>query len=682
MDTQCPNDSNPKQLCSARNISGIDLLFQGLNLSVKRKKILHDVFGAVGEGDMLAIMGPSGSGKTSLMNCIAGRVLPDSGEILANGVKFNKSMRRQMCYVEQEDLFFPTITLMETLTYSALLRLPDKMPWKRKKARIEEVIQALDLTKCQHTIIGDATMKGLSGGERKRANIGCELLTNPALMLLDEPTSGLDSSTAHMLMKTIKRYTRDHNKTVIIAIHQPSSQIFYMFDKLLLLCDGKVAYFGKTSKIVDFFDNIGLRCAPHFNPADFIMDKVKSEDSIKDMITSAGRAISQTSFWLEELQALGHRCQERLAVAISSKQTVAKRDTRMDPGIGVVNEGFSLENTLNGEPEGHFNGDVVGKVYANNIQKGSVFLNSVRVEFPISDTDVYYDGRRKYQSSFWTQFGVLFVRNMKESRHRVLTVLNATQALLISFVTGLLFFQLDRTEETLIDWENVVFIVCIHWSFIGMSDGIGGYHKEHTLILRERGCGSYRLSAYFLSDWLSQFLLISIMPMASLIVVYATVGMKGVGGFFGFYGILCLGVNVAQNFGLMSIVATGEVLSGDTVSKVAMFATLLSSGYFARNIPHWLEWMKYISFIKYALDGVMQIEFTNSRAIRCVNNASSVISSCREDNVTSVPSEAYFGTRLDLFPLWANVLCLVTFSLVFRSVIYLLLRFVRCPKSH
>lgn len=218
----------------------IFLSFNDLSVKINDRQILQNVSGKVHPGEMLAIMGPSGSGKTTLLNILAGRLSPGSGEILLNGTKLNKKVKKKICYVLQEDIFFAHLTLQETLTFSAMLRLPDTLSKDQKLQKVEEIVDNLDIRKCLHTKIGSPFERGLSGGEKKRANIGCELITNPSLIFLDEPTSGLDSSNALNLVSTLKKIAQREKKTVVTSIHQPSSQIFYMFDKVLLMCGGQV----------------------------------------------------------------------------------------------------------------------------------------------------------------------------------------------------------------------------------------------------------------------------------------------------------------------------------------------------------------------------------------------------------------------------------------------------------
>uniref|UniRef100_T1KQ16 ABC transporter domain-containing protein n=2 Tax=Tetranychus urticae TaxID=32264 RepID=T1KQ16_TETUR len=259
----------------------------------ENRRILDDINGYARPGQVLGIMGPSGSGKSSLLNVLSGRLKPDQGCITLAGEMLNKRMKRKINYVLQHDIFLPNLTLRQTLKYNAILRLPESMSYSQKMKQVDNIIDILDLGQCMDTIIGDASRRGLSGGEKKRANIACELLSNPSVMLLDEPTSGLDSSTALGIMKFLKEYAMKERKIVIISIHQPSSQIFYLLDKLLLLSNGNLAYFGDSHSVVPFFSSIGFEITPNYNPADFMMETIKGSKQDQEKIISAARRLSK-----------------------------------------------------------------------------------------------------------------------------------------------------------------------------------------------------------------------------------------------------------------------------------------------------------------------------------------------------------------------------------------------------
>lgn len=246
-------------------------------------------------------MGPSGCGKTTLLDCLSGQRRIDSGSIRLNRERMSKKWRRRICYVLQQDIFFAGLTLRETLEYTAMLRLPEKLPRAEKMRCVDHILDVLDLTACQHTQIGDYMNRGLSGGEKKRANIACELLTNPSILLLDEPTSGLDSHAAASLISSLQRYAAQEHKTVIITVHQPSSQMFHMFDRLLLLCRGQTAYFGDVHKVVQYFQDIGLHMKSHYNPADFILEQVKSTPEVRERIIAAARLAKKSPSYPSEL---------------------------------------------------------------------------------------------------------------------------------------------------------------------------------------------------------------------------------------------------------------------------------------------------------------------------------------------------------------------------------------------
>lgn len=139
------------------------------------------------------------------------------------------------------------------------------------------------LTKCANTKIGGPLVKGVSGGERKRTSIGVELITDPNLIFLDEPTTGLDSFTATSVMETLKDLAKS-GRTIIQTIHQPNSDIFEMFDRLMLLARGKIIYFNEARLAVDYFTKINYKCPELSNPADYFMaimsiETIESEDT-------------------------------------------------------------------------------------------------------------------------------------------------------------------------------------------------------------------------------------------------------------------------------------------------------------------------------------------------------------------------------------------------------------------
>lgn len=235
--------------------------------------VLNGVSGIVKPGELLAMLGPSGSGKTTLVTALAGRLNGKlSGTVSYNGDPFTSSVKRKTGFVTQDDVLYPHLTVMETLTYTALLRLPKELTRKEKMEQAETVVSDLGLTRCCNSVIGGGLIRGISGGERKRVSIGQEMLVNPSLLLLDEPTSGLDSTTAARIVATLRSLARG-GRTVVTTIHQPSSRLYRMFDKVLVLSEGSPIYSGDSGRVMEYFGSIGFQPGSSFvNPADFVLD--------------------------------------------------------------------------------------------------------------------------------------------------------------------------------------------------------------------------------------------------------------------------------------------------------------------------------------------------------------------------------------------------------------------------
>lgn len=243
------------------------------------KTILDDVSAYLPSGSMTAIIGGSGSGKTSLLNQMSGRMkgarIQTSGRTLFNGSEDHSTVKS--AYVIQQDILLPTLTVRETLMYAAQLRLPSSVTQAERKQLVEEVIAELSLKEAAETRIGNHAHKGCSGGEKRRTSLGVQLLSNPSLLWLDEPTTGLDSTSAYQVVKTLQNLARK-GRTIIVTIHQPRSEIWSLFDNVILLTRGSPAYAGSAKGCLGYFAKLGHEMPPFTNPAEHLIDVVSVDN--------------------------------------------------------------------------------------------------------------------------------------------------------------------------------------------------------------------------------------------------------------------------------------------------------------------------------------------------------------------------------------------------------------------
>lgn len=237
------------------------------------KPLLTSVSASLTPGTLTAIMGGSGSGKTTLLNTVSARIsssrLQQSGSIRFNSQPGIHTVRS--AYVTQTDILVPTLTARETLQYSADLRLPPSSTATDRTRVVDEVIRELGLKEAADTRVGSANHRGLSGGEKRRVSIGVQMLANPSVLFLDEPTTGLDASSAFQLVQTLKNLAAK-GRTVVLTIHQPRSEIWALFDNVILLSKGSAVYSGPMSDCVPWFEDQGFPMPAFVNPADYLVD--------------------------------------------------------------------------------------------------------------------------------------------------------------------------------------------------------------------------------------------------------------------------------------------------------------------------------------------------------------------------------------------------------------------------
>eukprot|EP00937_MAST-01D_sp_MAST-1D-sp2_P006810 g6810.t1 len=421
------------------------------------RNILGNVSGRALPGQLTAIMGPSGSGKTSLLNALAGRVPLSPGATLSGTVRVNgasvdnSTLSALSAYVEQDDVLFALSTVFETLLFAAQLRLPSSVPLAEKKKRVERVIAELGLGAARDTLIGNEQTRGVSGGERKRVNVGTCMLHDPRLVFVDEPTSGLDAFQALNVMSTLKALCEKSGRTVVVSIHQPRSSIYAMLDSLLLLAQGRVVYAGGAGAPCSaHFARLGEPVPADFNPADHFLD------------------VSSVDQRSPELQRATQK--------------------RVDMLVGAFADGESAEAVEAGAKQGGAAGALVVAQQAGRVDGGGGGGGGGATP-PRPQPHVH---------SRFRAFSLLLERNWKEqTRDKTALVLKYFMGLFFSVIFGLVYFQLPRNQVSIQDRSGILFFMAMNQAFgsvIGCSQVIPVQLK---VVNRERAANLYEVFPFY-----------------------------------------------------------------------------------------------------------------------------------------------------------------------------------------
>ncbi|XP_066352953.1 ABC transporter G family member 14-like [Miscanthus floridulus] len=535
----------------------------------REKTIISGMSGVVRPGEMLAMLGPSGSGKTTLLTALGGRhggraVL--SGKITYNGQPFSGSVKRRTGFVTQHDVLYPHLTVSETLWYTAALRLPRSLSAGEKRAQAEAVARELGLAKVAGRMVGGVRgVRGLSGGERKRVSIGLEMLVDPSLLLLDEPTSGLDSTTAARIVGTLRRMAVQGVRTVVVTIHQPSSRLYHLFDKVLLLsADGCSIYYGRAADALDYFASVGFASPLSINPADLMLDLA---NGITAQTTSGGDA--------EGMAALtaGSESEHKEVRA----KLAAAYERHIAPAVKL--DICAWETTA--LPAGSAGGHASSK----------------------SSSETWTTG-------WWTQFLVLFQRGLKERRYESFNKLRVFQVLSVATLAGLLWWRTPASH--LQDRTALVFFFSVFWGFFPLYNAVFTFPLERPMLVKERSSGMYRLSSYLASRAATDLPMELGLPTAFVLILYWMGGLDPrPGPFLLSLAVVLYSVLVAQSLGLAIGAVLMDVKQGTTLASVITMVFLIAGGYYVQHIPPFVAWLRWLNYSFYCYRLLLGIQFPN-----------------------------------------------------------------------
>ena len=606
-----PDDSSDDDFDLYKTNSTATLTFENITYKVFPTKntsttILNEGTGSVKPGEMLAIMGGSGAGKTTLLDILAkknktGKV---TGSIKVNGTEIDKEEYSKIIgFVDQDDYLLPTSTVYETVLNSALLRLPRQLSFKAKQKRVYDVLEQLRIYDIKDRVIGSEYERGISGGEKRRVSIACELVTSPQVLFLDEPTSGLDANNANNVIECLVRLANHYNKTLVVSIHQPRSSIFQLFDKLVLLSDGEMVYSGEAYKVSEFLKNEGYVCPQDYNIADYLIDVTfePSKFITKATIDDVNATIPST-----EAQNPIHRVEHvRRSLTGTATQTEWEHlAIHRDEFRGLLAQSENEEQTI-----GEVNSQLLHSLFKDGqyFQKLKFEIN----ELSSSGTEEELRIPHAYKAAtFMQQVSILSSRTFKNVyRNPKLLLGNYMLTIFLGFFLGTLYYDVDNDISGFQNRLGLFFFILTYFGFLTFT-GLSSFALERLIFIKERSNHYYSPLAYYMAKVISDIFPLRVVPPILLgLIIYPLVGLNMANNGFGRFILILVLFNLAVSLEILTVGIIFEDLNNSIiVSVLIILASLLFSGLFinTKDIENYFfKYLKNLSVFYYAYESLI-----------------------------------------------------------------------------
>ena len=420
-----------------------------------------------------------------------------------------------------------------------------------RDALVKDLMNQLGLTKSQNTIVGNAKIRGLSGGERKRLSIACEMISSPPVIFLDEPTSGLDSHQATQVIETLRKLA-DKGKTIVSVIHQPSQHTFQLFDDLLLVSEGKLMYFGEVNNVRKYMTDLGYGCEAEVGTAEHVLDCVSR-------VVGADADAERAS--IERIEAIAKSAREQ------SEELV-----------------------------------LVTKEENNN--EGTVQKVAKKMKHIVDKTHMHPG------VNIFRQFKLLLGRAMQETfRGKAAIIIKVVQQVTLGIIYGGIY-TLGDNQASIMDRFGLLSLIVIGATNMAMAGTIRSFPKEKSIVSNEMANSMYRTGPYFIAKALSELPLIGVYNAIFSALIYPLAKLQA-GKFKMFLGLTSLHSIASEAFGLLigSISPSSDVALALFPPIIVLNIIFDGKNISKENTPKLLRWVNEIGLIRWGFSGLALNEF-------------------------------------------------------------------------
>ncbi|KAJ5691769.1 hypothetical protein N7462_001192 [Penicillium macrosclerotiorum] len=546
-----------------------------------KRTILKDISGQVKPGEMLLVLGRPGSGCTSLLRVLSNdRDTFDeiSGETRYGSMdhKAAKKFRQQIMFNNEDDLHFPTLTVNRTMKFALRNKIPSQRPEQLADRKTfvtekrDDILDSLGIGHTKKTLVGNEFIRGVSGGERKRVSLAEVMAGQSPVQLWDNPTRGLDSKAAVEFARTLRREADENEKTMVLTTYQAGNGIYDEFDKVLVLADGLVIYYGPRSLAKEYFESLGFDCPRGANIADFLT----SVTVLTERIVRPG--------WENKVPNTPEELEERYHKSSIYREQMDS----MDSPEKLKYEVDDLEVAVSNE-------------------KGKQHIpreNSV------------------YTAGLWHQISSCTLRQFQVMwGDKFSLIVKVCSAIIQALVCGSLFYNLPEDSTSIFLRPGVLFFPVLYFLLESMSETTASF-MGRPILSRQKRFGFYRPTAFCIANAITDIPVVVIQVTCFSLILYFMAALQmNAGRFFTYWIIL-----IAQTLCFIQLFrAVGAVCkSFGNASKISGLLSTVFFVYGGYLIPFhkmhvWFRWIFYLNPGAYAFEALMANEFVG-REFECI----------------------------------------------------------------